>query len=125
MDHNDDTIKEVDDQVNMLQHKLKDRLKQTQDLSDLNTKVFKSTMKIEKSTAKLKETSIKTKWYWFWEWLKWASIAFVIATVLILILLKKMGLIGNGGTTYVENNEDMNDYAEEDNTNTAADTPQD
>lgn len=107
MPNDQNTIDEVDKQVDLLQNKLKDRLKQTQDLSDLNNDVFKSSMKIEKSTAKLKETAVKTKWYWFWEWLKWASIAFFCVTVVVLIILNKMGLIGhgssNGTTTYQEN----------------------
>ncbi|OQS53706.1 hypothetical protein EHP00_2069 [Ecytonucleospora hepatopenaei] len=112
-----DKIDEVDQQVNLLQNKLKDRLKQTQDLSDLNNDVFKSTMKIEKSTARLKETAVKTKWYWFWEWFKWACIAFAIATVIILILLNKMGFIGKGSTTTInENNTENNNTENTENT---------
>lgn len=90
----EDVTDEVDRQVDMLQNKLKDRLKQTQDLNDLNKNVFNNALKLEKSTAKLKETSIKTKWHWFWEYLKWLSIALLVGTLLTLYLLKTFGIIG-------------------------------
>ncbi|KAL6121320.1 hypothetical protein NUSPORA_01787 [Nucleospora cyclopteri] len=88
MNQQKNVINDIDSQVNMLQNKLKGRLKQTQDLSDLNTRVFKSSLKIEESTAELKETSIKTKWKWFFEYLKWLIIAFVIFGLMLLILLR-------------------------------------
>ncbi len=85
---NEDVILEVDNQVSMLQEKLKGRLKETQDLSDLSKDVFKSSLELEENTEQLKETSVKTKWKWFMEYLKWVVIAIVVISVLFLILLK-------------------------------------
>lgn len=57
---NDDLTLQVDAQVNLLQEKLKDRLKQAQDLSDLNNQVFENSLQLEETSSNLKSTSIKT-----------------------------------------------------------------
>ena len=84
----DDVIKQVDMELMQLQDTLKDRLRETQDLGDLNNKVFNSSLQIEEHTAELEKTAVKTKWKWMFEHMKWLIIAGSIIGLLVLILLR-------------------------------------
>ena len=84
----DDLVNQVDLEVTKLQEKLKNRLKESQDLGDLNKRVFKSTLMIEEHTAELENTAVKTKWKWILEYWKWMAIAGAIGGILLLILFR-------------------------------------
>lgn len=86
----DPLINQVDTELSGLQGVLKDRLKETTELGDLNQDVFKSSMKIEKHTASLEKTATQTKWKWFFEYAKWMIIAGAVITILLFILLKML-----------------------------------
>ncbi|ORD97531.1 hypothetical protein A0H76_673 [Hepatospora eriocheir] len=85
---NDDLTLQVDAQVNLLQEKLKDRLKQAQDLSDLNNQVFENSLQLEETSSNLKSTSIKTKWVYLLDYLKYISIGIAIIGLLFLLVYK-------------------------------------
>lgn len=85
----DDALTEkIDTELMTLQGTLKDRLKETNDLADLNQTVFKSSMQLEKHTAQLESTARATKWKWLIKYAKWIIIACVLASLLLLFIIK-------------------------------------
>lgn len=87
---NDAVMDEVDNELVMLQTTLKDRLKETTELSDLDNDVFKNTLSLEKHTSTLETTARATKWKWLFEYAKWFIIGGVIVTLLVIIILKPL-----------------------------------
>ncbi|KAI5168673.1 hypothetical protein PAEPH01_0319 [Pancytospora epiphaga] len=81
---------QIDTELVNLQDTLKTRLKETTDLSNLNQDVFEQTMKLERHSATLESTARRTKWKWFFEYIKWLAIGGVIILLLLFILLKPL-----------------------------------
>lgn len=83
-----DITEKIDMEVNSLQLKLKDRLREAEDLSELSKEVNQNTFSLEKHTSSLKESATKTKWKIMMEYYKYVM-AFVIVILLILYLAVK------------------------------------
>lgn len=81
-------VEQVENELDRLQDQLKDRLKQANDLSDLNKHVMTSSLTIEKHTEKLEKTSTKVKWKWLLQYMKWTIILVLIIFLLLFILYK-------------------------------------
>lgn len=86
----DQYLDQIELEVSKLQGALKTRLQETQDLSDLNRKVLNQSFKLDESTSHLKKTSIKTKWKWFFKYLKWIILIVVILSILFLSVFGKL-----------------------------------
>lgn len=89
MQHEDLTQK-VDTELIGLQNNLKDRLKETNELGDLNQSVFKNTLSLEKHTAQLEKTSVLVKYKWMWEYAKWMIIAVIVIGLLVWIAYRML-----------------------------------
>lgn len=85
---NDAVTEKIDTELVTLQDTLKDRLKETNDLADLNQTVFKSSMQLEKHSVKLESSARRTKWMWLMNYAKWMIIAGILVTLLLFILFK-------------------------------------
>lgn len=88
MQNDDEVIVKIDAELSQLQNTLKDRLKETNDLTDLNKSVFKSSLKIEEKTSTLEKTAKETKWKWLLEYAKWMFIAGAIILLLLVLLIR-------------------------------------
>lgn len=84
-----DITEQIDKEVQGLQEKLKDRLKEAEDLSELNKQVSQSTFSLEQHTSSLKESAYKTKWKIMMEYYKYIIIIAAIAMLLMFILFKR------------------------------------
>ena len=84
----DDLTLKVDTELQTLQNTLKDRLKETQNLSDLNEQILDSSLQLEEKTHSLHVTAKKTKWKWLMKYAKYLIIALGIFICIILITLK-------------------------------------
>lgn len=89
-------LQDIDLEVNKLQDQLKTRLVESQNLSDLNQSVLKQSFKLEESTFELKKTSVKTKWKWFWEYVKWLAIAASVVLLFVFLIFGNKISIGGG-----------------------------
>ena len=87
---NDIAIEKVENEVSQLQDRLRERLQETADLSDLNKKVLDSSLTIEKHTAQLETTSRKVKWKWLFEYIKWLLILGIVIFILLYILYRQV-----------------------------------
>ena len=90
MEPNDEVMNQVDTELSVLQNNLKDRLKETNELGDLNQSVLDSTMSLEKHTAQLEHTSRLMKYKWLFEYIKWMLIAGVLLCLVGLLIYKTL-----------------------------------
>lgn len=86
-DENDKAIDAIENQVSMLQDKLKDRLEETQSIDSLSKKVSENTFHLERSTQNLEKTSIQTRWLMQIKLYKW-YIAIGIVVLLMLVMIR-------------------------------------
>lgn len=81
-------IGQVEGELGLLQDELRERLKETAELGDLNKLTLKSSMQIEEHTAQLETTSRATKWKWLIEYAKWTALAALLVILLLWMFYK-------------------------------------
>lgn len=79
---------QVDNQLLSLQDHLKERLMETNEITDINQNLFKSTLKLKERTSILEATSNKTKWKWLLKNIKWIVIGCSVGLIIIFIIYK-------------------------------------
>lgn len=87
-EQNDKALDSIQNQVEKLQGRLKDRLEETHKLDDLSKKVSDTSFHLRKSTHQLEKTSEKTRWMLMIELYKWYIAIGVVVLLMILMVIK-------------------------------------
>ena len=86
-EQNDRALNEIQDRVEQLQGRLKDRLEETHKLDDLSKKVATTSRHPPRSTQKLETTSKETRWMLMIKLYKWYIIIGTIVGLMIMMVI--------------------------------------
>lgn len=86
----DEVTKKIETEVAGLQDKLKDRLKQTEELGDLEQGLKKQTFSLEKTTEEHQSVSRETRNKMWWKYAKWVALIVIVIGLLALIFVRPL-----------------------------------
>ncbi|EQB61328.1 synaptobrevin-related protein [Vairimorpha apis BRL 01] len=86
----DEVTKKIESEIGGLKGKLQDRLKETEDINDLESGLEKQTFKLKKTTEEHQTISRDTKMKMWWKYAKWVAIGCIIIGLLGWIVLKPL-----------------------------------
>lgn len=84
----DEVTRKIESEVGGLKSKLQDRLKETEDIGDLESGLEKQTFKLKKTTEEHQTVSRDTKRKMWWKYAKWMALICVVIGLLGWIVFK-------------------------------------
>ncbi|EOB11647.1 synaptobrevin-related protein [Nosema bombycis CQ1] len=92
----DEVTKKIEQEVKETQDKLKDRLRETEELGDMEKGLQKQTFGLKKTTEEHQEISRGVKWKMFFKYALWIVIGLAIIGLLFMIFIRPLlkGIVG-------------------------------